>query len=466
MAVPTKTSQELANSITLSSRESIQRSMSRLAGGNMKTTQDAVNTWAGTTGLTTQQALNSKAGTTGLSKQDALNALYQSYQGTLFEDFETIGDWTITGSAGYAGSIDSTIFKTGTGSLKLTATGVSSNCYATKTVNWDLSGSDPISFSVYIPDESSNTQTITVYLSNDSTFTNYFNRAASTSGNFTKGWNTITWAKSGFTPHASSSWASPIIRVRVRVDSTSSGGQIAYFDSIYAGKKTRPKLVITFDDGWESQLTEAYSYMATKGLKGTCYIPFDNIGTANYMTEANLATLYNAGWDIGNHTYNHTNLTTLGTQAEMEEEISLNTAYLNSLGFTRSSLHFAYPNGAYNDTVLLAVAAQNIKTARTVIGTAAFMTVQPPDDFYHLRIQNLGNTDALANIEAKIDRCIEEGDVLFLNGHKLVVTPTVTTEFGISDFQALMDYIKTKVDAGLIDVVTISEWYQGIIENQ
>lgn len=460
---------------------SLQSSLGVMVGGNA-TEQELANKVAGTVNLTTQEALNIAAGTTGntYTTQIALNVLagdvanskseqgsadsiaslgdYTTKTGTLAENFETLGDWT-KGASGTM-TADTTNFKTGAASLQLAAL-VSNSCLATKTVSLDLSNALVIKYSVYTADPS-NISAVTLYFSNDAGFTNFYSRAISTSGNFTKGWNTITIPRGLFSATGSPSWSSTIVRLRVRLDAAAGGGQSVSFDSLYAGNKHRPKVVLTFDDGWDTQLTEGYTYMATKGLKGVCYVPNVTIGTANYMTVANLRTLYEAGWDIGNHGYTHTNLTTLGTQAEMESEISLNKDWLDGLGFTRASSHFAYPNGGYNDTVLAAMAAQNMLTGRTVLGTTAVITAQPPDNPYIIRIQNLGNANSLASVKATIDTCVDMGTVLFVNGHKLVALATADTEWAIADFQSLIDYLYNKVTTNKLDMVTVSEWYNGL----
>lgn len=376
------------------------------------------------------------------------------------EDFETIGQWTAGGTVGGSIAADTTNVKTGSASLTVTAP-VSGNHYATKTVSLDLTGLAPIQFSFYVA-STTNIATITFYLSNDSGFANYYSKAISTSGNFFAGWNTITIGRSQFSSTGTPSWNTTFTRVRVRIDAGAGGEQAVSFDSLYGGKRTRPKLVLTFDDGWDSVYSEAYAYMEPRGLVATAYINGVYIDEANRMTLANLRTLRTNGWSLGNHTYNHTNLTTLATQAEMEDEIQLGEDFLVSNGLTGAHKHFAYPNGGYNDTALAALNALGYQTARTTKGTAVSFTPNPPENNYLIRIQNLGNTDTLTAVKAKVDRVIEEGGVLFINGHKLVASATVSTEWAISDFQALIDYVYPKVLGGQLDMVNVDEWYNGL----
>src|SRR5699024_1598448 len=70
----------------------------------------------------------------------------------------------------------------------------------------------------------------------------------------------------------------------------------------------------------------------------------------NRMTEAHLLEMYNDGYDIMPHTHHHKNLTTL-TEQEIIDDYEACKAYLDGLGIDYVNA-LAYPNGAYNDTVL------------------------------------------------------------------------------------------------------------------
>ena len=384
---------------------------------------------------------------------------YQIQAGTLFETFETIGDWTAGGTAGGAIAVDTSIYSVGSGSLKITSdVAASSNYFATKTISSDLSRAGIISLDVYIVD-TTKTSSITVYLSSTTNFSKYFSRAITGLKN---GWNRIRIYKNFWSNTGTEDWANTMIRLRVRTDSSASGNSIVYFDNLMYGTYHRPKVIWTCDDGWASQYDELYAYMAPRGLKATHYIVGSYIGTGSYMTLAQLQTLYNAGHDICNHTYEHTNLTTLGTQAEMESAISLNKDYLIGNGFTRNNmhLHFCYPNGGYNDIASAALTAQGYLTARTVVSQAGISVPTPELNYLRLVTRNLGNTTTLASTKLDIDYAIAAGATLVIESHKFITTPTQSTEWGIADMQALVDYILSKKEQ--IDCVTISEWYRGL----
>jgi len=67
-----------------------------------------------------------------------------------------------------------------------------------------------------------------------------------------------------------------------------------------------PTIPIVFDGSFVTHYTKAFNYMSKKGLKGTVALTTGVVGTsAAYLTLAMLQEMYDAGWDITNHTVNH-----------------------------------------------------------------------------------------------------------------------------------------------------------------
>lgn len=381
---------------------------------------------------------------------------YQISAGTLLEEFETIGDWTVTGGSA---NVDTSIFKTGSGSLKLTS-GSGTNCIATKTINVDLSAGGVVYLWMYVGGNLADLLSAQVILSNDSSFTDFFSKTFT--GSLHEGWNKIAIGKSQWTTNGSATWSSNMIRLRVRVNANASVIPIVYFDSMYYGFWARPKVVIGFDDGWASQIDAGYPILAALGLKATCYIIQDRIGTAGYMTTGNLSTLHTAGWDMNNHTKSHIDMTAY-TQSQAEAEVISCANYLAGLGFTRKNehLHVAYPFGGYNANVLLGMATQGMITARTIIDRTQSHEI---DSQYLLSRQYHDYTMSAATYKNFIKRTIADGGSLHLNYHKIVSdgTGAAATEVEVSQFQDMMNYIAELSQAGVIDAVTFTDWYRGL----
>lgn len=215
-----------------------------------------------------------------------------------------------------------------------------------------------------------------------------------------------------------------------------------------------PAVVVTFDDGYATDYSEAFAYMQTKNIKGTSFINSTTIDGAGYMTAANLATMYAAGWDIGNHTDTHTSLTTLGGQAAQETAIANCKSYLDGLGLTRASDYVAYPNGAYDADTLAAMAAQSMKLGRIILDSPWTLS-EMAANWYEIPSRSMQNIFTLAEAKAYLDNAICQGRVAILYFHKLVASSPTLSQWLISDFQALMDYINSKNMVSL----TISQLY-------
>lgn len=405
--------------------------------------------------LTGGSYISTDAERTTVTSRDAVKQNYEEIAGTLFEGFETFADWSKQ-SAGGTIADETSIVKEGFHSLKLTPASAS-NVFADKTISTTLTNAGVIGLWLNVPSLTGLTS-VAIYLSSVTDYSKFFLRTITVSM-LHEGWNYIEISRNDWSNTGSESWSNTFQRLRVRVNA-SAGTPPVYFDSIYTGEKRKAKVLITFDDSWDSQYSKAFSYMESLGLKGTIYVIGGRIDTANYMTLAQCQEVYNAGWDLGTH--GDVNLTTLATQSEMEAEIGENKDFLTSNGFTNRNchLHYAYPNGGYNDTAKLALSSLGYITARTIIDTTQSHLFAEP---YLMTRQAIYNTTTVAAAKAFIDKAIERGNTIWLNFHLIVdATADTSTKVLTADFNSIMDYVYQKKMAGQIDVPTTSEWYNGL----
>lgn len=385
---------------------------------------------------------------------------YVKQAGTLLEDFETLAEWTPGGDAGGALDIDTSIKKTGSSSLKFTAPG-GGGYFGTKIISKKFNTSGVFTLWVYVPtvETITNFYSIGLYLASTTNFSKYY--LYNKNYQWHLGWNKIIINKSEFTTGNGESWNNTMVRIRIRANADPGTPVIVYIDNLSYGEITKPKLIVIFDDGWASQYTEGFDYMQTKGLKGTLYLIASKIGTDGYCTKSQLSEMYDAGWDLSTH--GSINLTTLA-EAEIEADIIANRKYLIDNNFTRNDchLHYAYPNGKYNQDVIDILTNLGFKTARNIVDRVQTHEIGEP---LNITRQGVYNTTSLATAKSYIDRAIANGGATLLNFHKLVETATVDTEWSISNFQALIDYIKLHQNQGELDVVTISEWYNGLSDS-
>jgi peptidoglycan/xylan/chitin deacetylase (PgdA/CDA1 family) len=169
------------------------------------------------------------------------------------------------------------------------------------------------------------------------------------------------------------------------------------------------------------------------------------------MTLAQLQQLYDAGWDIGNHTSTHADLSTLDGAA-VAKELTDCADFLVDHRMPRAARHVAYPDGSYDDSVLRAMAATHMDTGRTVDYRPEPL---PFDDPYLLPGAPTNSTQlTVAQIESDIDRAVTDGATIELFFHAIGPRADSYTQ-SITDFTAICDYVH-KLD---VPVLTISELY-------
>lgn len=386
------------------------------------------------------------------------SALPQNYllnTGTLLEDYEdhTVFSGVVNGTK----ETNTSEFKTGSASVKVTATTNPCQVYAV-TFATPIKGEylERLGLWLYMHSDPATTlMAISIIFAVDAKWsvTAQIDIAPSS---LNLGWNYIQIHNSQWTLGGGATFANSFIKMRYYIQIPAGQTAIMSFDSMYGGINSKPQVLLTFDDANSSVYSEAYAYMSTKGLKGTVFVISDTVGTAGVCSLANLTTMYNAGWAIGNHTKDHSNLTTL-TQAQAYTSIMGCTEYLLANNFNRSAYHVAYPYGQQNATVRAALAEAGMLTGRD-LGTSKTSYIPTPSqrmDRYPCYV--FENTETLATAKACIDTAIKRGVTLPILVHNIGDTAASGRTARV-DFQALINYLIERN----IDCVTVDEWYEGL----
>jgi peptidoglycan/xylan/chitin deacetylase (PgdA/CDA1 family) len=134
--------------------------------------------------------------------------------------------------------------------------------------------------------------------------------------------------------------------------------------ALQGGAPLPPKpVIISFDDGWESQFTYAVPLLEKYGFRATFFVYTNAIGVKNYMTWEQLRSLEDAGMQIGCHSKSHWYLTRIRDGTTLRREISGARQVLEQhLG--RPVTTFAYPFGQYNEHVVELVREAGFTSAR------------------------------------------------------------------------------------------------------
>jgi peptidoglycan/xylan/chitin deacetylase (PgdA/CDA1 family) len=380
-----------------------------------------------------------------------------SSNGTQIQSFDTLTDWT---SGAGAQAINTVDFKDGVASLSVISTsGVAA--YSTAAISSNLSTTPNLDWWVYVPN-TDNLSSISLYLSSVTNLAKYHNYTIN-SNTMRNGWNHVVLDKSLFSVSGGDSWDDLQIRLRVRVTSTASNTANISWDDMRYGYTAGTRVILTFDDGYDGVYSQAYPIMEANGQQGTVFVPASYIGTSGKMTLSNLTTLYNDGWDISNHTYNHINLTTVDT-ANATAEINNSYNWLVSGGFTRSAGILAYPFGGYNSSVITLTKVNGYMSRTTILGNFEAHATLDGNEEYQLKARSSGNTTTPATVESWIDQVINQNSLLILTFHNIVSSSANDTDkYLTSDFQTISNYLSTKQTAGLLQVETLSEYYSELV---
>lgn len=108
-------------------------------------------------------------------------------------------------------------------------------------------------------------------------------------------------------------------------------------------------VVLTFDDGYTSMYTEVFPRLQTKGWPATFFLFIRHIGQEGGLSHDQIREMYAAGMEIGSHSVNHLDLTTLHAEA-LDQELVLSKNTLEEI--LGAPVHFfCYPSGRKNPTV-------------------------------------------------------------------------------------------------------------------
>jgi peptidoglycan/xylan/chitin deacetylase (PgdA/CDA1 family) len=124
-------------------------------------------------------------------------------------------------------------------------------------------------------------------------------------------------------------------------------------------------ILITLDDGYRDNYTNAYPIMKKYGFTGTVFLITDVVGQDNwYLDWDQIREMQQGGFIFGSHTLNHVPLTTLSLDEARNQLIKSKEVLEWKLGTPVNS--FAYPTGAYNKEVEGLVKDSGYETAFSV----------------------------------------------------------------------------------------------------
>lgn len=123
-----------------------------------------------------------------------------------------------------------------------------------------------------------------------------------------------------------------------------------YFTARQAGQALPEKaFIMTFDDGYRNNLTEALPIIQKYGYTFTIFMISSKIGQDNFLNLAELKQLQSQGVEIGSHTVHHLALADLSPEDKLKELKDSKLVLEEKLGQKVEFL--AYPYGSHSSSI-------------------------------------------------------------------------------------------------------------------
>jgi len=147
-------------------------------------------------------------------------------------------------------------------------------------------------------------------------------------------------------------------------------------------------IVISFDNGYESQYRFALPVLKAMGWRGVENLQLSGLPPSQGgLSRRQVRALVRAGWELDTQGYNHADLITLDA-GELHFQVADARRRIRAL-YHVAAEWFCYPSGHYNATVIAAVKAAGFRGSTTV--TAGWAS--PSEDPYRLpRLRVLAGT--------------------------------------------------------------------------
>jgi peptidoglycan/xylan/chitin deacetylase (PgdA/CDA1 family) len=221
----------------------------------------------------------------------------------------------------------------------------------------------------------------------------------------------------------------------------------------------RTVVSLTFDDTFQTHAL-AGKLLEQRGWRGTFFVNAPRIGAGpTYMTLAQVQALALAGHEIGGHTLDHPDLTTL-TPDRAREEICGDRARLTALGFDPPN--FAYPFGAYDADLEALARSCGYSSARAIGGLscsscAAAGALPPPDPFAIETPDSLRQDTSLETMEKYVTDAEQAGGGWVpLVIHDICDGGCDLYTISSTTLSAFLDWLKARESSGTV-VATVGE---------
>lgn len=270
-----------------------------------------------------------------------------------------------------------------------------------------------------------------------------------------------------------------ITKIRIDIYAASGESPVVKIGGVFSQDFPKAGVIFQFDDGYSSVYELAYPRLLARGWRGAIACVPSLLDTSGKMTTAQVQELYDAGWDITAHGYTHTVHNSSTTVADQIEELQQCQAALRQAGWHRGSDFWTWPGGVGDNVERNAVpyVSTFYKQAcrRTVHNSTAPLDtwlLNYADTWFH---RNRFATPCIPYSESAwtnfiatyLPRAIRLHHVALILTHRILVAadPGNVNDCNVTNFETLLDYVQTQVDAGEAEVLTHTDRWERTAAN-
>ena len=260
-------------------------------------------------------------------------------------------------------------------------------------------------------------------------------------------------------PHRS---GSRVLTAVIIVAVIAASGIAIAVDRISAATSTKPTVVVslTWDDGRASQ-AQSLAIQQQHGMPATYYVNSARVDSSGYyLTKTQLDEIAAAGNEIGGHTQNHENLTTISADQARRTICDDRTQLMSWYG-TNSGRSFAYPYGANNADARQAVADCGYTSARGVTGVLTPYTCSscrmseslPADDpWYLVAPTSVSSTTTLDDLQFQVTQAALNGGGWVIYTMHDIGNPADSLDIDPALYSKFLDWLASRSDVRVMTV--------------
>ena len=258
------------------------------------------------------------------------------------------------------------------------------------------------------------------------------------------------------------------IMFRMTTNNLAEMEHILYLDSVVVDYKMKPTILLNYDSGAKNLYDTIYPLMNEYGFVGTSFLGANfSFSYSTNINKSQYQEMKNSGWDFGMYGGMRINAESGNEEYIMNGELGKNGNYDEQYATLKAHKDELEAQGITDLVSYSAPANGTSNTNIEVLKELGFKIIRATGNYYTYPYQELtqgsciGITDSsLDTVKSAIDQCIQTGYCLSIFTHGVYENNTNDLYTDKAIYTELLDYIKQKVDAGELQVMTYRDFYE------